>query len=120
MVDNLLKKLKKMMLSRQSADAYQLSAADRQDADSAAVLSVLKVMIGVQVKTIYGLDYRHVGAHLKEQAAKYSASAEGSQSLGKKDRAQLLHMSGVLSALADEMVFESAKAGSEKGMKSGG
>ena len=112
MINRVLEKLKQW---KQSA-GYQLSASARQDADSAAVLSVLKVMIGLQVKTVYGLEYRHVGGHLKEQAAKYSASAEGSQNLGKKDRAQLLHMSGVMDALADELIFESAKRES-KGMK---
>lgn len=88
---------------------YQLSAADRQDADSAAVLAMLKVLIGVQVKSNGLLEHRHVAQSFTEQAAKLSAAAEVSQDMAKKDRAQLLHMSGVIESLAGEIKFEGVK-----------
>lgn len=92
--------------------AYSLSAVDRREADSAAVVSAVKVLAAIQVKTTYGLTFNGVSHMFKEQAVLLSAAAAG-DSVGRKDRAQLLHMSGVLDALSDELKFEGAKGESK-------
>lgn len=91
---------------------YRLSAMDRRDADSAAVLAMIDTLVTLQVRTTYGLKHEGVAALFDERAARLSASAQ-TDGISRKDRAMLLHMSGIMSEKSKELRFEGVKSASK-------